>query len=302
VLSSTLRYAPPDGPAPGSAVDAVAGLEAALSSLRGATSTGELIRTGADAVLRLGFDRALVSAVHEGRWTPMSMSDPRDPAWAERILEAGRADRPVLDGRLVESDLGVARPAILVRDAQRHPRVHEGLAGTALAGSYIAVPLLAGGRVVGLVHADCYYRRREPDELAGRLLGVLAEVLAQALLRAAATEQLAALGSELTRLSGSLPRGDPNAPPDVSLRAPAHVPGGQDQPTRCPSTASRYRLTRRQVEVLELVAEGHTNAVIGRKLFITQDTVKSHVKLLLRKFNAGNRAELVSRWLNLANR
>src|SRR5581483_7817869 len=207
-------------------------------------------------------------------------------------LEAGRADRPVLDGRLVESDLGVARPAILVRDAQRHPRVHEGLAGTALAGSYIAVPLLAGGRVVGLVHADCYYRRREPDELAGRLLGGLAEVLAQALLRAAATEQLAALGSELTRLSGSLPRGDRNAPPDVSLRAPAHVPGGQDQPTRCPSTARRYRLTRRQVEVLELVAEGHTNAVIGRKLFITQDTVKSHVKLLLRKFNAGNRAAI----------
>jgi DNA-binding CsgD family transcriptional regulator len=239
--------------------------------------------------------------VHEGLWLPQWVSDPRDPSWGEQILEAARAEPRPLDGRLVESDLGTDRPVILVRGAQRHPRVHDRLARASLVESYVAVALIADGRVIGLLHADCHYQRREPDELARKLLGVFAQVLTQAILRSTTTDHLAHIESELTRLSGSLPGRGPDTSHGISLRAHAHAAGDHIQRLRSASPASRYRLTKRQVEVLELVAEGHTNAVIGTRLYITQDTVKSHVKMLLRKFGAANRAELVSRWLNVVN-
>lgn len=52
-------------------------------------------------------------------------------------------------------------------------------------------------------------------------------------------------------------------------------------------------LTRREKEVLELIAEGMTNNEIAGKLFISVATVDTHRKNLLAKFNAKNTAELV---------
>jgi DNA-binding NarL/FixJ family response regulator len=58
-------------------------------------------------------------------------------------------------------------------------------------------------------------------------------------------------------------------------------------------------LTRREVEVLRLMAAGDTNGRIARRLVISEGTVKSHVKHILRKLGAANRAEAVSRWLGM---
>lgn len=52
-------------------------------------------------------------------------------------------------------------------------------------------------------------------------------------------------------------------------------------------------LTRREVEVLKLIADGHTNQEIADKLFISSWTVDSHRKNLLLKFNAKNTAILI---------
>lgn len=58
--------------------------------------------------------------------------------------------------------------------------------------------------------------------------------------------------------------------------------------------ASRYpRLTRREKEILLLIAEGYTNPEIAEKLFISATTVDSHRKNLLAKLNARNSAMLV---------
>ena len=52
-------------------------------------------------------------------------------------------------------------------------------------------------------------------------------------------------------------------------------------------------LTRREKEVLELIAGGMTNNEIGEKLFISPSTVDTHRKNLLAKFDAKNTASLV---------
>ncbi|MEU4558566.1 helix-turn-helix transcriptional regulator [Actinoplanes sp. NPDC023936] len=52
-------------------------------------------------------------------------------------------------------------------------------------------------------------------------------------------------------------------------------------------------LTGREVEVLQLIAAGHTNAQIGRQLYIGVNTVKTHVKHLFRKLGAEDRAGAV---------
>jgi DNA-binding NarL/FixJ family response regulator len=44
------------------------------------------------------------------------------------------------------------------------------------------------------------------------------------------------------------------------------------------------------------MANGDTNQRIGRRLTISEGTVKSHVKHILRKLSASNRAEAVARW------
>ena len=53
-------------------------------------------------------------------------------------------------------------------------------------------------------------------------------------------------------------------------------------------------LTPRESDVLDELVQGQTNRVIGKNLFISEDTVKSHVKAILRKLGARDRAHAVS--------
>lgn len=51
----------------------------------------------------------------------------------------------------------------------------------------------------------------------------------------------------------------------------------------------------RELQILDLLVDGHQNKVIAEKLEISQETVKSHVSTLLRKLDAASRTELVVR-------
>ncbi|WP_343673960.1 response regulator transcription factor [Chitinophaga sp.] len=55
----------------------------------------------------------------------------------------------------------------------------------------------------------------------------------------------------------------------------------------------KHHLTRREKEVLWLIAEGNTNPEIAEKLFISADTVNSHRKNLLAKLEVKNTAMLI---------
>ena len=53
------------------------------------------------------------------------------------------------------------------------------------------------------------------------------------------------------------------------------------------------RLTERELEVLRLVAKGHNNREIARQLFISENTVKNHVRNILDKLQLHSRMEAV---------
>ncbi|PRY36779.1 LuxR C-terminal-related transcriptional regulator [Umezawaea tangerina] len=58
----------------------------------------------------------------------------------------------------------------------------------------------------------------------------------------------------------------------------------------------RLGLTRREEDVLGLVAEGLSNAAIARRLVLTEKTVKNHLHHAFTKLRVGNRTEAALRW------
>jgi DNA-binding CsgD family transcriptional regulator len=58
--------------------------------------------------------------------------------------------------------------------------------------------------------------------------------------------------------------------------------------------AERFTLSKREVEVVRLICEGFTNREIGEKLYISEHTVKDHIKNIMRKMEVASRNELVA--------
>jgi DNA-binding NarL/FixJ family response regulator len=54
-------------------------------------------------------------------------------------------------------------------------------------------------------------------------------------------------------------------------------------------------LTRRELQILKLAAEGHSNVVLARMLWVTEQTVKFHLSNVYRKLEVTNRTE-AARW------
>ena len=57
-------------------------------------------------------------------------------------------------------------------------------------------------------------------------------------------------------------------------------------------------LTKREREILRLVAEGHSNSQLARMLWVTEQTVKFHLSNIYRKLGVANRTE-ASRWAQI---
>jgi DNA-binding NarL/FixJ family response regulator len=69
-------------------------------------------------------------------------------------------------------------------------------------------------------------------------------------------------------------------------------------PVDAEAAAEAAELTRRELEILRLVAEGFSNAELARRLWVTEQTVKFHLSNIYRKLNVSNRTE-ASRWAQL---
>jgi DNA-binding CsgD family transcriptional regulator len=55
-----------------------------------------------------------------------------------------------------------------------------------------------------------------------------------------------------------------------------------------------HGLSKRETEVLELISQGLSNVDIARRLFISEYTVKDHIKRILSKMNLGSRSGIIA--------
>ncbi len=70
--------------------------------------------------------------------------------------------------------------------------------------------------------------------------------------------------------------------------------GGDVIPLRGAMPALEQEPTMREIEVLQLISDGLVNREIGQRLFLSEETVKSHVRHLLAKLQARSRAHAVA--------
>jgi len=78
--------------------------------------------------------------------------------------------------------------------------------------------------------------------------------------------------------------------------AAARRTGGNAEviPFTAPAREVGQEPTMREIEVLQLIADGLVNREIGTRLFLSEETVKSHVRHLLAKLQARSRAHAVA--------
>ena len=90
------------------------------------------------------------------------------------------------------------------------------------------------------------------------------------------------------------------APHETLIRAIERVGAGDTfiDPALMPALVSgggrEEMLTAREREILQLLADGMSNADVAQKLFISQETVKSHVRHILAKLEADTRTHAVA--------
>jgi len=285
---------------------ALAGAQEALHRLSVAGSAAEVIAAAPAEIARLGFGRALVSRIHESAWVVCGSYVRDDPAMARVFVEAGSVVPEPLTGRLLEAEMLRKREPILITDVQANNRVHARLKAATMSRSYVAAPLVCGTVPVGMLHADTLLDSRTADSYDRELLGMFAHGLGYSIERCVISDRLGALRAGLGEFASSV-SGLQFGIGGTDLDSPGD-PGRQPRPTAAaPAAAGRAPaadwsvLTRRELEVLQHIAAGESNAAIASSLFLSEGTVKSHVKHVLRKLGATSRAQAVSRYLGPAS-
>ncbi|BCJ60258.1 helix-turn-helix transcriptional regulator [Micromonospora endophytica] len=119
----------------------------------------------------------------------------------------------------------------------------------------------------------------------------------------------AAVGSPTRPAPGGRPTGEkgPTWPAGDNPGGPAMVPaqrgddpaepeaeGASERPAAARPDRTVIGLTERELQVLLGMAEGKSNAEIGRELYVSEDTVKTHARRLFRKLGARDRAHAVA--------
>ncbi len=287
--------------------EALSGVRQAIDSLRSVTSPASMLSQAPAALCGASkLHRVLLSLTGEGQMVAEAAHFSGDRSGAADVLSRLRAAPIALEHPLIETELLRRRRATIVDDAQVHPRVDRRLVELMGWTSYAAAPLVVGPHVIGMVHAD-----RGPDQrldvldrdVLWEFTSLLGQAYESASLRRALRherEQLREFLDWLGARSGELT----DAPVRLATMqrlarraaAPPVAPTGGERDDR---VVFEGLLTRRELDVLRLLADGNSNKAIAEALVISDGTVKFHVNSILRKLRVANRAEAVSRYLRL---
>ena len=204
-------------------------------------------------------------------------SDPKDEPLARGLqstypLDPSRPHGTAKVYRTGTSELLQDLDGVVLREiAQGNPGQLDALRGME-AGSYVCVPLRIGGRLLGamgLISARSG-RRYGADDVA--LVEGLAHCAALALDNARDRASEVELVRELVR----------RAREERQVVSPAPRRGAP-------------QITPRQAEVLQLLSAGRSTREIGRELYLSEATVRNHIRGLLQAFGAHSQLEVLAR-------
>jgi DNA-binding CsgD family transcriptional regulator len=267
-------------------------LREALGRLRSVLDVRELgARAVRELCVSLGFDRAVLFNVENYELVAEAAWFQGDAQWASEFVTFARQanQRPRLDHMLLESEVVRRKRPMVVADPVNDPRTYKPLVRATQTQSYIAAPVMPGGQVIAMLHVDRYMTGAAVTESDAELLWTFAEGFGYAYERMRLLSRLRRHAAELAH-SGGMPAMAPPALRSLGVQSEQRVAVDPASP-----------LTAREIEVIGLVSAGATNNEIASALVISESTVKSHVKHILRKLGAANRAEAVSRHLSAAD-
>jgi DNA-binding CsgD family transcriptional regulator len=272
----------------------VLGVGHALRRLRSAVSLQALFSHATHGLCEsIGFERAVMFSLRSNALVAESMYTRGVPEEDEHSLKRVYPEPLRLGPWLHESEALRRRRALLVDNPAGDPRALVPLPG---APSYVTAPVICEEQSLGLMHADRGLTGEEVTELDRATLWAFVEGLGHALERGVLTERLRTHSENVLALARSTEASV------TQLSTPRNeLPTPSRRFSRSADRAAPHRelldmLTPREREVLAMLAEGETNASIARRLVVSEDTVKTHVKHILRKLGVNNRSQAVSRY------
>jgi DNA-binding CsgD family transcriptional regulator len=285
----------------------LADASAAVRRLGATATSAQLVDQACEHLVhRCGFGRAVLSRVDSETWRPWMAhftGAAVDASWFAEWV-----NRPIpLDDLVLEAQVFTEhRPAAVLDTCD--PRVYRPIivdAGRST--SYVVAPVVLADEVVGFFHADHAPGQHRASLVDREVLWTFTQGFSLAYERLVLAERVQAQRKRLHAALGSADALIATPGPALDL---AWMPGedgrlGTEEQhigerAAAPDRPRDEELTDREGEVLQLLACGATNAQIASQLVVSESTVKTHVRHILRKLRAVNRAQAISRYLGVA--
>lgn len=233
-----------------------------------ASPTTLLIRTAELVAGAAGFQRALTATVSGSRYRSVAQCSAATERRDSAIWLSTSSAMP-----LQEDAREAARRKLVVKTGGPRP--------------YLLGPVSSGGEVIALIRAHRGEEGVEPFDfiVLDRICQAVGQSISTLELNSRIARHRQSLVSSLKLLDGEpgahllAGRGPQTSPAAIG-------PGQAEWP--------EAQLTRREAEVLRAMSTGMANRQIAERLVITEATVKSHVKRILRKLGAANRSQAVA--------
>jgi DNA-binding CsgD family transcriptional regulator len=265
-------------------------LSRGVTRLHACGDSAELDQQAAQVALEaLGARRVALSRVRDGVWSSWRMASVEDrgslTVWGERgpiALEQLPIEQAVVN---------TGQTALTVAPAR------SGASAVPTLRSCVVGPIVVENEVIGLLHVE--FGTHEPDADERHLVLSFGQTLGRVHEQLTTREQFGGQRSAADDLQGAAQRAM-SIDTDIELSVdPLGISRESRGESQVPAAdTDRANLTARQRETLDLVLRGYTNAQIAERLIISVATVKSHVRAILHRVGAVNRAEAIARYLS----
>jgi DNA-binding CsgD family transcriptional regulator len=234
----------------------------------------------------LGFDHAFLSFVEED-------------GFVVEESDHGVGGPTVIPRRHCQAERDCIRLRDTIRTDEDHAPASPGYRELLGSASYLVAPVIAESRVVALIHVSRIDQRVSPGDID--VLDAFSSAYSLLHERMLNTERVHQQRTSIARAAARLTEEtDRIAAAAISLDIEHDdVP---EPATVASDSALAASLSERERQVFAMLVVGASNADIAEELVITVETVKTHVKRILRKVGAINRSEAIALYMEETGR